>query len=367
MTPLDFESQRQDLIKELSTLFGSLNFDELFRSAVAVETYTATKLRALICANASAIFTSTEIDSDVGIFCCGSMEFQVNISEEVRAPEELLIAILPHDVEQQTKKRDFKSQTIKISGHGRYKYVKIFVPPAVHVDRDVLEHVVKTSLETIYTWVEEQIVATVRAETRVMADELYRHARTVFLDRAIWRELWFAAMSDGYGFRLFDEFVAMSAFDIAQKHSSDFGRGANDVVAEIVKTNLPVQRLLMKHAIGREEPIDVDISDADYSKDHSSYSEAMRAFYGSTSFTIYPILTDAGIRDMVIALYPTSLKSDIEPILRVHRADFREISRKSHSKVRGTLASLQRPSRTSDLLGVGAYIAGKFAKGILEP
>ena len=363
MNPLEFEPQRKELIAELSTLFASVDFNTLLETAKAVEAYTISKLRRLVCANAESIFKATETNSDVGIFNCGATEYQIKVGDYVPAPDEMVLAILRHDLEEKANKSDLKPHVVKIRGFGRYQRVTIFIPSKMELDREFLDHVIKASLETIYAWFEEQIIKIVRAETNAMANELYGHARTIFLDREIGKKFWFGAMSGGRGFRLFDEFVATSALQIAQQHSSKFGRGANDVVAEILKTNLPIERLLMRHSIGREDPIDVDIADAAYYKDHSSYSDAMRSFYGSTSFTIFPILTDAGYNDKVIALYPTSLKSDIEPILRSHRTTLREISLNSHKKIRATLSALKR--RPTDMDWFAAF-AGKFTRGFVE-
>jgi hypothetical protein len=47
----------------------------------------------------------------------------------------------------------------------------------------------------------------------------------------------------------------------------------------------------MRHSIGKDSAIDVNIDKAQYGKEHTSYSAAMRALYGSTTFSIFPILS----------------------------------------------------------------------------
>jgi hypothetical protein len=174
-----------------------------------------------------------------GLFCCRSIEYQVNITEHYCNRDELVVAILRQTTGDETGS-DLCCTATRIGAYGKYRTVSVYTPSALNFRADLLHYLVKTVLETIYTWMEEQIRKRAREESAGLGNELYWYSRTLFLNRAIWRELWFAAMTRGHGFRLFDEVVVTSAFDVVQKNASRFGRGTNDLVAEILKTSLPV-------------------------------------------------------------------------------------------------------------------------------
>jgi hypothetical protein len=171
-------------------------------------------------------------------------------------------------------------------------------------------------------------------------------------------------MSDDYGFRLFDESIVASTFDVVKQYTARFHRGANDVTAEILKTALPLKGLLMRYSIGRNEPIDVDISDAEYSKERTGYAEAMLSLYGATSFTIFPIIADAESGTRVIALYPTSLNSEIAQVLGIHRRQLRQICINSYNKIKSTLAVLDRASTKDETANSWAALAGRLLTGL---
>lgn len=342
MTSLDIEKQRSQILEELSDLFGHVAIGGLFEAIIAGENYVYRQLRRTLCLNAASIFGATEVEPLAGTFLCGARSYQINVSDNVIAPEVLLVGILPHDLEERPPAKRFRRQSVRIEGYGRYQKVDIFLPPGFSADREMLAHLIKVTLETIYSWIEERVNRSVRAETVSMASELYSRARTLILNRAVWGELWFGAMSDGVGFRLFDDYVTQAAFELVQHSAPKFGRGANDIVAEILKTARPIEGLLMRHSVDKTEPLEVDISDAEYGKDNNSYAQAMSALYDSTSFTIFPILTESNYHDKVIALYPTLLKEAIEPTLRAHRDEFRQIAISANAKIRSTLQALRR-------------------------
>ena len=350
----EFENRRLALIAELTTHFGALNFGTLDRTAIAVEGFLFDAVKRLICAEAQHLFGANQPGKNARLFSVGSNEYQINVTSALLKTDHLLVAILPHELRGVVRERDLDTHDVTIEGYGRYQHVTLYVPHTLARDWSSVEHVVKNTIETIYAWVHQQILRHVASETGAAASELYSYIRTIFLRKDVWRQLWFGAMSDGRGFRLFDEFVVASAFDTARKHSSVFSRGANDVVAEILNKNLPIEQLLMRNVIARKEPIEVNIADAAYHKQPSTYSEAMRSFYGSTAFVIYPIFTDVEYPDKVIALYPTALRSEVDPVLRAHRTALRGIAEKSAKRIRETLKAMKMRPDTIGNFAIGA-------------
>ena len=338
-TVQELERRRQALIAELTSDFGTMGFNTLDETAVSVESFLLHAIKRLVCAESEALFRANKIDTDNRFFVCGFREYRVEATPALFSGDELLVAVMPHELGTALPKQDTLSHRVKIDGHGRYQRVTAYVPRGLKTDRDLLERVIKLTVETVYAWINRQILKLVASESKAIAAELYSYVRTIFLREDVWRRLWFGAMCEGRGFRLFDEFVAAAAFDDARKHSGGFGRGANDTVAEILKTNLPIEQLLMRNVIARRDPIEVDISKASYQQ--STYSEAMRALYGSTSFVIYPILTDVEWPDKVIALYPTALRSEVDSVLNAHRSALREIAKKSQTRIRETLRAMR--------------------------
>ena len=105
----------------------------------------------------------------------------------------------------------------------------------------------------------------------------------------------------------------------------------NRLVAEMVSTRLPKEKLLMQKAIEANQIMDVDIKQAKYSKEGSIYSAAMSSFYGCDSFTIHPILIDS--KANVVALYPSDMRSELEYVLSMHANELIKICNNSTSRI----------------------------------
>jgi hypothetical protein len=153
----------------------------------------------------------------------------------------------------------------------------------------------------------------------------------------------------------------MNLFKEIEPNAETFNYSTNRLAAEMLSTKLPQEKLLMPIAIAENKIMDVNISEARYSKEGNIYSGAMSAFYGCDSFTIHPVSKKK--QTSVVALYPTDKRKYLEPLINAHIERIEEICSSSISKVYAALKLFE--NKASNVNQWGKFIGGIF-RGFIE-
>jgi hypothetical protein len=177
--------------------------------------------------------------------------------------------------------------------------------------------------ESGYAWIRERIEELVASEEVALGARLYRYARTIFPSRKINENLWFAVVSEQWGFRLIDGTVVDRAFDLMKPQALEYGHSTTKLVAELLQTRLPREKLLMQQALTLGQCIDVSLADAQYRQEGSIYASVLSALYGSDAFTIFPIRQEGQFS--ILALFPTGMSLVKERLIE-HKDEMCEIA-----------------------------------------
>jgi hypothetical protein len=233
---------------------------------------------------------------------------------------ECRLDVISLDRENLDDKRVRRSGPIK--SPGRFKRFAVTLPSSLSdAATPVLEHG-QLILDTAYSWIADQILEFTDARELHVAEGLYSLARELFPEPNYRRELWFATVGPLYGFRLIASEVVDGALRTYSEGVRDLPISPLDLLARLLASCLPRNLLLMDAAARRDGAMDVDVSNAGYA--HDPYAYVMKSLYGSTSFTIYPLLTRSHLS--VMALFPTGRQAILSR-LEAHKGEFSDRAR----------------------------------------
>lgn len=248
--------------------------------------------------------------------------FELTVTRDVRQPTTLLVTLLPR-----SPTRDSGTQTVhrsrRLGGYGQYEKLELVMGKRAAEHATLIADVVVAVLESGYAWVKERIDAFVKRQEVALGGRLYAYMRSIFPSAEVADNLWFAVLTEEYGFRLIDPQAADRAYGLMEPHARAYGHSPTQLVAELLQTRLPREKLLMHKALALGQCVDVDLADASYRKEGALYATVLAALYGSDAFTIFPLREDG--RFSILALFPTGM-SIIRERLGAHRGQLIEIA-----------------------------------------
>jgi len=353
------ETAKKELLTQLEWLYNQLELADLAHAAESLEEFAKKQLVHYLTKLAPILFRCRTAQEPRMIMDEHGYIYHLQIADDVKDFQNFFVG-LTQIGEPQPK---FTQKTFKIGGFGRYKKARFFTPSQVATRYDLLSALVSMIFETTYAWYKNRVEELVNDDKIYLVKNLYTYAKNIFADEHIRENFWFATVTQDTGYRLLEGEVARAAFGLIESHARTYGHSTNRLVAEVLNTILPRAKLLMQTAVTADKCIDADLSQAKYKKEGSIYASALAALYGSDSFTVFPILTTGQI--CIVTLFPTPLRSVIEPILIEHRAALAKECRQSLSRVRQTLDILGKTSnrfRHSGSIGefIGGIIRGFF-------
>jgi hypothetical protein len=352
------EEVRSAILDDLRPFLSSLSLPKLPDLAEQVEEMARQRLLASIRDFAPQICLSRKAATEGCLVHSDGTVLHYSAADDLEDRQRLGIVFTPVS---ETKPR-MRQRQIAIAGPGRYAKVRYFWPHELALDFELLTEITRAALETAYSWFKTAVHLTIDHERLSLGQHLYRSLRTVIPDDSLRENLWFATVTDDYGFRLLDPDLAHAAFGLIQPHAPKYGYSVNRLVAELLSTRLPRAKLLMQRAVAENRCVVADLSTAIYRKEGSIYASALAALYGSESFAVSPILTKGPI--CIVALYPATQQAAIEPLLVRHRSDLEAEAKKSLSLVHRTLKAFEK--RPGFPLGKAGEFVGGALKGFLD-
>ncbi|MDA2933465.1 hypothetical protein MYX82_03890 [Acidobacteria bacterium AH-259-D05] len=314
------EAEKRKLLTSLDETFGTIGLRDLSVVAEVIEIFLQMNSKEVLSRHAWDICECVHHPNSAYLVHNNREYYEVVIGGSITSKATLLISLnscSPH------LPRKNKQRTFSIKGFGKYKKVRFFFPQHLRVNVDLAVGLVRGLYETGYGWIRNQIELLAQRENIALVDDLYNYLRRIFPAKELRKNLWFASITEGYGFRLIERHVAAESFELIDRHAGLYGYSTSRLVSELLSTRLPSEGLLMQIALNLNQCIDGDLSLAKYKKEGSIYAGTMEALYGRESFTIFPVRT--GEKLSVFALFPTEDRSSIEPILVEHTAELSEM------------------------------------------
>lgn len=248
--------------------------------------------------------------------------FELTVVRDVRQPTTLLVTLLPRSPSPTLGSKTV-SRSRQIGGYGQYEKLELVLAQQAAEHVTLIADVVVAVLESGYTWIKERIDNFVKQQEVALGEKLYAYMRSIFPSEEVAENLWFAVLTEEYGFRLIDPKAADRAYGLMRPHARTYGHSPTQLVAELLQTRLPRETLLMHKALALGQCVDVDLADASYRKEGALYATVLAALYGSDAFTIFPLREDG--RFSILALFPTGMPI-IRERLTAHRSQLIEIA-----------------------------------------
>jgi hypothetical protein len=359
-TQLEFiERVRRHLVGELAKTYGLLDLPQLAIAAEGVEELVKAELLRVFVEESPILFRARPALAEKCIVAENGIEYHIRLAEDVRDFRALLASVTP--IPERPKPKFQKISAVKCKETGRFKLVRLYIATTCPCDVDLLQQAVATVLDTAYSWFRGRTEDLVAARVDLLARDLYAYLRTMIPNDVARQNVWFASVTTDWGFRLLAPDVARAAFAIIDKHAPKYGYSTNRLVAEVLTTALPRDKLLMQQAVRENKCIDANLKDAKYRKEGSIYASALAALYGGDSFTVYPVTANNKIS--VVLLFPTTQRAEFESLLTDHLADLQRRCEDALSPIRRTLATLREKKQAMQLGQLGELIGG-ITKGL---
>jgi hypothetical protein len=249
-----------------------------------------------------------------------------------------------------------------VSFPGRFRRIDLMFPHRFANLATIAVEQVKTILDSGYSFISAKIIEAVDNTEVEVAKSLYSLASEIFPEEILRREVWFATVGPVYGFRLMSAEAARAALQTIDSNTRGLPVSPLDLVAELLATRLPREVLLMNVAAADDVTIDVDVSDAGYTKSRSRYAFVLTSFYGGTSFTIMPLLRSDQFA--VMALFPTG-KPLLQNRIEQHREELERRAREVGAAIVEAASLFEISQFPAALPGDQARNAGNDNLGIV--
>lgn len=214
-----------------------------------------------------------------------------------------------------TKATDLTNLDFTINTTGRYHNIHLIIHKDLIPSNTKIVDFYKMIFETSYSCFKETVIQYVSNSKVCVAKNIYSYVKSLFTNRDLLKNFWFAIVGQGYGFRLVDLDLTENAFQIINDSIDDYASYTNKLVSELLGTKLPTEKMLMTLAIKHKQTLIGELNKALYTSEGSIYSTTLYALYGSESFVMWPIYID---EFSVLALYPTEVKTEIEETIQPH-------------------------------------------------
>lgn len=244
--------------------------------------------------------------------------YKINISPEVTDLTILNVAI----INSKANKQNY-NQTYKFNNTGKYNRIHLILAKSLRFNIDILKQAITEILATCYTFYRTKLREFISSDLSNVSKNVYNYIFSIICNDELSKDFWLAIVGNGVGFRLLNPSIVERLFDTFAKHKhNDDDVSINELVANLLDTKLPYEKILMKAAVDSKQCITVDLTNAVYTKEGSLYSKTMYTLYGGESFSIFPVY----INDIsIVALYSVENKDIIETILNNHKTELSEI------------------------------------------
>jgi len=213
-----------------------------------------------------------------------------------------------------------RRKTVSIKGHGYYSKLRLVYSPTLPIDVEFFAACSSAIFETGYAWFKDQVDRLVANAEVSLVDDLYAVVKRLLPHEDLLGTLWFATITEDYGFRLIERNVVNKAFELIDRNAKDYGQSTNTFVADLITTRLPRDGLLMNISVNLNRDLEkADLKEAKYRQEGSLYAATMAALYGGDVFTISPIYVSAQMS--VLALFPTEFRDPILSVIRAHKIE----------------------------------------------
>lgn len=332
---LNIEVTKKSVIDELNNTYSKIDLNNVSSVSELIEENIKLFVTESIKTNSQSIF-GFALNDDNLICNSSGLPFRVENSIDLKSYNRIHYRLNPL-VEERIR---FSSLIISIKGYGRFKEIVFSYPTKLKksINFIFLHELIKAIYDTSYKWFYNKVINLVNKDLDNLSTNLYGHLKKYIYHDEIRENLWFASVTKGFGFRLLDSDLADSSFKIIEENAYSLNHSTNKYVAELLKTYLPEDILLMRQALKSKKCIDVSLEDAKYKKEGSIYALTLGSLYGCDSFTVYPVYVSSKLN--VLALFDTKNKKYIKPILDLHKTELQEISKKEVNKIHSLLSYL---------------------------
>jgi hypothetical protein len=354
------EEEKDFLIEQINNEYKNVTISNLPRVSENLELFLKGYLDFLLKKYSLRLFNLKSSEQNIFLLMENQEQlYTLKIESDILKHNTLCILLNPIGI--RIAKKDINRFPIKIKSYGLIKQVVLYYPKNLEIKLDSINSLIINILETGYAWFKNKIENLVNNENISLSTNLYDYLKSFIILENIRKNLWFASITNEFGFRLIERNVALNLFEIIDNNSTVYGDSTNRFVSEMLSAKLPSEKLLMQKAIDNNEIINANISDSGYHKEGNIYSAAMSALYGTDTFTIHPILIDNNAN--VLLLYPTEHREFLEPIIEIHKNKLSKISKDSISIIHKTLTMFDLKNNVSTAK-IGEFIGG-FTNGFL--
>lgn len=361
---IEIETEKLALLKALESLFGSITLESIAELVEGVDFVLLQHLGESLVRQASYLFNSDRISEETQSFQIGNIRIEVEIACNIQQEGCLLVCLVPRALD--LKRSDIslrKALEVEINVPGRYSVVDYELPIMCSIrDKDLLTTLTKDVFIVGYNWMNEKTMKCIRKANDDKNQSLYEYMRTVVTDRRILSGFVFSALMDDKDFVILDEFAFFTGISRAANDAWKLGRSPADLAVQAMTEVVPLADSVIADTINSGGTLDFDLTAGKYYQNDNSFTESMRAVWG-TSVSCFPIMREG--RMLVIALFPTEFRSELAPILTVHRASLEEIAKQKIALMKKLLKILLqvRPSSWAETLG---QFGGAFAASYIK-
>ncbi|HYD06217.1 MAG TPA: hypothetical protein VEC60_10850 [Reyranella sp.] len=353
------EDEKVALYDHLDNLFKQSKLDDIAAATSIIDRLIADFCCEALQRNSASIFDCER--NLPGTISIGGLDYALQYSElDVKNETNLPFVLSPRTTE--TIPKGISHIPIKLSINGKYRTASFSLPRFVNVRSELISHLVSALFWVGYSWLDDKIVQAVRSVCQSTNRNLYRYIEAMLPAPGMLDGFLFSAAADKKDFVILDDFATLRSLRLAHENARRFGRSAASIVAEVVVEVVPIEDSVIRDAAAEDRIIDIDLALDPYYTEKQSFRQALHALWGKR-VTCLPVVTEGPF--LLVAFFPTSKRSSLEPLLQIHKSRLREIAQANGDtlvKNLKVLASL-RSSSLSEIAAVAGRFVGGFVHG----
>jgi len=252
------------------------------------------------------------------------------------------------------RRKRARLQHYPIANAGRYKRVRLCIPPDLRLDTEFLVETTQTVLSVGYAHLKQKLWAAIIREKDNLASELYESLRNLLVAPELLANLWLASMSHDKCFYLLEPNVALSSLNLIGPVADDIGADPIRILAEFMTRLTEVELSHAKGVVNLGRCVDVDLRASKYKSNAFLLTQAQMAIFESATVSLFPIVRTEST--WLVAFFPTEHRTAIEPTLEAHKADLQDIFRDVSGRYRNVTALYRAARRHFDRAMLGELI-----------
>lgn len=336
---ITIEEEKLTLLRSLESAFESITLESISNLVAGFDFILQDHLARRLVHHARDLFLADRIDEERQSFYVAGIRFELEMVPNVQRDDCLLICLIPRDLSlEQGQTRLKKAAEVKIGTSGRYSLVVYDIPKLCSIsNRDLLITLTKDVFAVGYNWITQKTMKCIREASDDANRSLYEYMRTVVTDRRLMNGFVFSALIDEKDFVVLDDGATSTAITLATDSAWKLGRSPIDLAVQAITQVIPRDDSVIVDAVQTERAIDFDLGGGKYYHTDISFSESMRAVWGS-SVSCFPLMREDKM--LLVALFRTEFKSQLEPILMVHGERLEQIAKEKIGRIKKTLEAL---------------------------